>query len=238
MVFALRCQEFARRYPFFMLCDLRQYFPSIDHDILRQILRRKISDLKVLALIALILAGGAGVHHGECGISYFSGDDLFAALRPRGLPIGNLTSQFWANCYLNAFDHFVKRELRCYGYLRFVDDLLFFAENKRQLWECKERTVGRLAGLRLSIHTGAQPRPVTEGIPFLGFLVFPQRRRLKRRKALHFQRRLRRMMRAFRRKEIPLTNVSASVQGWVNHVRYGNTIGLRKVMLGRNLQRI
>jgi hypothetical protein len=57
---------------------------------------------------------------------YFPGDDLFAVLRPRGLPIGNLTSQFWANVYLNPFDHFIKRILRCHGYVRYVDDLLFF----------------------------------------------------------------------------------------------------------------
>ncbi len=56
--------------------------------------------------------------------------DLLAALRTRGLPIGNLTSQFWANAYLNGFDHFVKRELRCPAYVRYVDDLLFFADEQ------------------------------------------------------------------------------------------------------------
>ena len=66
-----------------------------------------------------------------------TGQGLFAALRPRGLPIGNLTSQFWANIYLNPFDHFVKRQLRVKGYLRYVDDLLFFADSKAQLWGWK-----------------------------------------------------------------------------------------------------
>jgi hypothetical protein len=116
-------------------------------------------------------------------------DDLLAALRPRGLPIGNLTSQFWANCYLNPFDHFVKRELRCPGYVRYVDDMLLFGDDKRQLWEWKQAVVGRLARLRLTIHPAAQPRPVTEGIPFLGFIVFPERRRLKRRNGVNFARR-------------------------------------------------
>ncbi|MEA3339918.1 MAG: RNA-directed DNA polymerase, partial [Chloroflexota bacterium] len=92
-------------------------------------------------------------------------DDLFAVDRPRGLPIGNLTSQFWANCYLNPFDHFVKRELRCCkqrgGYLRYVDDFLLFAGDNPTLWEWREAVVERLARFRLTIHPGAHPRPVT-----------------------------------------------------------------------------
>ncbi len=70
---------------------------------------------------------------------YFPGDDLFAVQRLRGLPIGNLTSQFWANVYLNSFDHFVKRELRCGGYVRYVDDFLLFAEDKALLWQLEGR---------------------------------------------------------------------------------------------------
>jgi hypothetical protein len=166
---------------------------------------------------------------------WFPGDDLFAANRSRGLPIGNLTSQFWANCHLNPFDHFVKRELRCQGhspgYLRYVDDLLLFADDKGTLWEWREGVVERMARLRLTIHPGAQPRPVSEGIPFLGFVIFPTHRRLKRRRGIAFQRRLRRKLQACAAGEITLDEVHASVEGWVNHVRYGDTWGLRRAVL-------
>jgi hypothetical protein len=67
------------------------------------------------------------------------------------LPIGNLTSQFWANCYLNPFDHFVKRELRCKGYLRYVDDFLLLADDKATLWAWRETLIERLAQYRLSV---------------------------------------------------------------------------------------
>jgi hypothetical protein len=164
-----------------------------------------------------------------------SGQGLFAANRPRGLPIGNLTSQFWANCYLNPFDHFVKRELRYQGgspgYLRYVDDLLLFADDKGTLWRWREALVERMARLRLTIHPEAHPRPVSEGIPFLGFIVFPTHRRLKRRKGIAFQRRLKRKLAAHAAGEISLDEVHASVQGWVNHVHYGDTWGLRRAML-------
>ena len=79
------------------------------------------------------LGRGVGVLAEEYEMVWFPGDDLFAASQPRGLPIGNLTSQFWANCYLNPFDHFVERELRCRGYVRYVDDCLLFANDKRTI---------------------------------------------------------------------------------------------------------
>jgi hypothetical protein len=90
--------------------------------------------------------------------------------------------------------------------------------------------VDRLASLRLSIHPGAQARPVDEGIPFLGFTVFPWRRRLKRRKAIHFHRRLRGLL-AQSGNEQARDRLAAMVRGWVNHASYGNTTGLRKRVL-------
>jgi len=85
------------------------------------------------------------------------------------------------------------------------------------------------AQLRLTIHEErAHPQPVSEGIPFLGFVLYPHHRRLKRRKGIAFQRRLRHQLQAYRAGTLPLDTVTASVQGWVNHVRYANSYGLRR----------
>ncbi len=90
-----------------------------------------------------------------------------------------------------------------------------------------------MSQFRLTIHQErAQVHPVGEGLPFLGFMVYPDRRRLKRRKGVAYARRLRQMARQYADGEISLDQVSASVQGWINHVRYRNTIGLRKALLG------
>ena len=231
-----RVQALARRYPYVLQCDLRQFFPSVDHALLRPLLALKIADSEVLWLIDRILASGQGVLSDAYDMVYFPGDDLFAALRPRGLPIGNLTSQFWANVYLNPFDHFVTRTLRCSGYVRYVDDFLLFATDKVTLWAWQEAVQERLATLRLTTHAGAHPRPMREGIPFLGFVMFPHRRCLKRRKGIHFQRRFVALIAAYRTGTIPLQQVTASVQGWVSHVRYGNTVGLRKAVLGHAIR--
>jgi retron-type reverse transcriptase len=232
-----RAQTLARRFPYVLQCDVRQFFPSIDHAILRHTLARKVTDNDVLWLIDRILESGRGVLSEVYDMVYFPGDDLFAALRPRGLPIGNLTSQFWANVYLNPFDHFVKRTLRCQGYVRYVDDMLLFAPDKATLWAWKTAAQATLATLRLTIHASAHPRPVREGIPFLGFTLFPQRRRLKRRKGIHFQRRFATLLGAWQAGAFPLEGVTTSVRAWVNHARYGNTVGLRTTVLRRPVRR-
>ena len=118
-----RCQQFARKYQYVLQCDIAQFFPSIDHEVMRETLKRMLPDESVSWLIDRILASGQGVLASEYDMVYFSGDDLLSVNRPRGLPIGNLTSQLWANCYMNPFDHFVCRELRCKAYLRYVDDV-------------------------------------------------------------------------------------------------------------------
>jgi len=208
-----RVQEFSRRFPYVLQCDIQQFFPSIDHERLREILAWSIADPQVLWLVDQILDGSIGIFAEEYTMRYFPGDDLLALFRPRGLPIGNLTSQCWANCYLNGFDHFVKRELRCPGYVRYVDDFLLFGHDKRQMMGWKKALQDRLSQLRLTLHPGAHPRPVTEGVPFLGFVVYPERRRLKRRKGIYFQRRLRRQLAAYQESAKSEEQIQVSVQG-------------------------
>lgn len=128
-------------------------------------------------------------------------------------------------------DYFVTRELGCRGYVRYVDDLLMFADDKTTLWAWRDRVVDRLARLRLTMHAGAHPRPVAEGIPFLGFVIVPERRRLKRRTGVHFSRRLRALVADFHAGLESLDDVQASIRGWVNHARYANSVGLRKAVL-------
>jgi retron-type reverse transcriptase len=226
-----RCQAFARRYRYVLPCDIRQFFPSIDHAILRTTLARKIPDEEVMWLVDQITASGQGVLTEQYEMVWFPGDDLLAGLRPRGLPIGNLTSQFWANCYLNPFDHFVKRELRCLAYVRYVDDMLLFSDDKQTLWRWQAAVIERLAGLRLTIHPGAHARPTTEGIPFLGFVVYPSHRRLKRRKVVHFRRRLQEKLRVYGAGDCAMGDVGVTIRGWLNHARYGDTWGLRRAIL-------
>lgn len=227
-----RCTEFMRRYRYVMLCDVESFFPAIDHAILRETLAMKIGDPAVLRLCEKIIASGEGILTDEYRMRYFPGDDLFVVQRPRGLPIGNMTSQFWANVYLDRLDQFVKHTLRVKGYLRYVDDFVLFADDKADLWRWRDEIIGFLETLRLTIHMGsAQPRPVTQGLGFLGFTVFPDHRRLKRRKGIGYRRHLRGLLADYRAERIPLEAVQASVMAWIGHVQHGDTWGLRKAVL-------
>jgi retron-type reverse transcriptase len=223
------CQRLARRYAYFLQCDVVQFFPSIDHAILRVELQKALPDESLFWLMDKILASGASVLKGEYDMVYFAGDDLFAAQRPRGLPIGNLTSQWWANSYLNPFDHFVRRELGCPAYLRYVDDFMLFSNDKSVLWQWRAAIIRRLANLRLTLHEEhALPRPVTDGIPFLGFVIYPDHRLLKSAKNRAFQGRLNHFLKTATRAQI-----KDSLQGWINHVRYGDTWYLRAAVLDK-----
>ena len=169
-----RLQEFAGRYRYVLRLDNVKHFPSIDHAVLRDILADGIGDSRVMDLATRIIASGDRVLEREYEMVWFPGDDLWAACRPRGLPIGNLTSQFWSNCYMNPLDQFVTREMRCGAYLRYVDDMALFSDSKTELWECKAGIVERLRRLRLTVHEGsAQVAPVAMGVPWLGFVVYP-----------------------------------------------------------------
>ena len=227
-----RCQAFARRYRYVLQCDVVQFFPAIDHAILREVLARRIADPDVMWLVDRILESGAGLLDGEYEMVWFPGDDLFAANRPRGLPIGNLTSQFWANCYLNPLDHFVKRELHCPGYVRYVDDFVLFADDKRLLWDWKRSVQDFLVRYRLALHERESTvYPVTNGIPFLGFRVYPTHRRLKRANGVAFARRLRRGYAALVRGEMTYEDLDRRVRGWAAHAAHGDTYGLRCSLL-------
>lgn len=199
--------------------------------VLKEELFRVIQDKQVRWLVEVILKSGEGVLADQYEMVYFPGDSLLAALRPRGLPIGNLTSQFWSNCYLNPLDWFVTRGLGCRAYLRYVDDFSLFSDSKKQLQQWRSEIVEYLSSLRLIIHTkAAQVSPVTHGIPWLGFIVYPTHRRLKRRNGVKFQRRLAHNISLYRQGAITSAELDAGVQGWINHVRYGDTWSLRKQM--------
>lgn len=227
-----RCQQFARRHRYVLQCDVKQFFPSIDHAILRDRLAHWLADADVLWLIDRILTSGIGVLAEAYTMAWFPGDEPAAVQRPRGLPIGNLTSQFWANVYLDILDQFVKRELKVGAYLRYCDDFLLFGDDKAQLHSWRQAVIDKVAGLRLTLHEGrAQVFPVTTGIPFLGFRVYPTHRRIKRRKAVAFGRRWRNLLQAYANGELSREGLEVSLQGWIAHARHGDTYRLRRSLI-------
>ena len=151
----------------------------------------------------------------------------------KGLPIGNLTSQWWANLYLDQLDHFVKEELRVKHYLRYMDDTVFLSPRKKQLWRWRKEIEVFLEdklALRLNPKTSifpAGPRP----IDFLGYRIWPTHRLLRRDSVKRMRRKLKRMQYQYSRGEISLDKINASIQSWLGHAKHADTYGLRKKLL-------
>src|SRR5262249_8261152 len=123
-----RCQHFARRFRYVLKADVQKFFPSLDHEILKALVARKIKDRDVLWLVGQVIDGS---NPQEEVLNPFPGDARFTpGERRRGIPIGNQTSQFFANVYLDPLDHFVKDRLGIQGYVRYVDDFLVFSDDK------------------------------------------------------------------------------------------------------------
>jgi retron-type reverse transcriptase len=222
-----RCQHFARRCRYVLKADVRKFFPSIDHQVLKSLLARKVKDPDVLRLAGLIIDHS---NPQEDVPLWFPGDDLFTPQeRRRGLPIGNQTSQFFANVTLYPLDHFVKDRLGAAGYVRYCDDFLVFADDKADLAEARRRIADFLAGLRLRLHPHKNVIfPVRQGIAFLGYRVFATHRLLAKANVWRFRRRLRRMQKQYARHGISREQACQRILSWIGHARQADTYRLRE----------
>ncbi len=215
-----RARQFARRYPYFLQCDIRRYFESIDHGVLKALLRRFIKDGRLLALLDTII---------EHSPPYTDPG--------RGLPIGNLTSQHFANLYLGELDHYVKERLRLRGYIRYMDDLLLFAGDKPALHESAleiERFARERLGLQLK-EKSVRLAPVSEGVSFLGVRIFPGTVRLSRRSLRRFRRKLKAAEKAWLLGEIELDQLAAAGAALFGHICHADTLHLRRKLICNTL---
>ncbi len=219
--------QFARSSRYVLQCDIRKYFPSIDHEILKQIIRRKIKCQDTLWLIELIIDGS---NPQEPVVEYFPGDDLLTPLlRRHGLPIGNLTSQFLANLYLNDFDHFVKEKLRVKKYLRYVDDFSLFGDDFQFLAQARREIEQYLATLRLIIHPiKSQLFETRHGANFVGFRVLPERVRVRNDNLRRARRRLKQLQADYARGSVTVKDLIQRLQSWSAHLNHGDTYRLQE----------
>jgi retron-type reverse transcriptase len=229
-----RAREGVRRFPYVLKCDVRKYFASIDHMILSEQLARTIKCQPTLDLAALIIAGFQTAAREDI-IRYYPGDDLFSPHeRRRGLPLGNQTSQFFANLYLNAMDRLIDERLKPGVYTRYVDDFVLFSDSKTRLREMRQAVVESMASLRLEIHPGkSRIYRCAEGVTFLGWRLFPDRTRLVRGNVIRFRRRMKEMQAAYSARRMTWDDVEQRVQAWIGYASQGDTWVLRERLLGR-----
>lgn len=224
-----RYEGFRDRAEFVLRCDIFRYFPAIDHRVLKSDLRRRIACERTLWLADAIIDGS---NPQEPVHIHFPGDDLFAPYeRRRGLPLGNLTSQFFANLYLDGLDHFCKEVLQARGYLRYVDDFALFHDDATVLGEWRCRIGEYLAGRRLKLH----PRKTTiqrtaEPTAFLGYVLSPGRRRLPEDNVRRFRNRWRGLRDRCRADTMTDAEAACRVRSWIAHAEHADTWRLRHAL--------
>jgi len=164
-------------------CDIRKFFASIDHKILLEVLGEYIPDEKIMWLLSEVIESFPSVCHPR-----ENGDPVSGCLDPRlrgddsvGLPLGNLTSQLFANVYMNVFDQFVKHQLKAKYYIRYADDFVFFSEDKLWLESLMPQIKIFLSDkLKLTLHPDKIfLQTIASGVDFLGWVNFIDNRVLR-----------------------------------------------------------
>ena len=173
----LRARQFAGRFGYFLVFDIRKYFDSIDHEMVLDRLRGRFKDARLLHLLERIVR------------SFRSG-------LGRGLPIGSLTSQHLANFYLGPFDRFAKETLRIPGYVRYMDDVAMWSDDRTRLKEMLGEIETFLRDeLALELKPGAYSNRTRHGMDFLGCRVFRRHMTLSRKSRVRYRRKLMRLER-------------------------------------------
>ena len=187
----LRAQEHCRRLPWYLKLDVRGYFASVDHGVLKALVRRRIKGAGVLALVDRII-------------------DAYEAAPGRGLPIGALTSQHFANLYLAPLDRYLLEELRLDGLVRYMDDVVAWhrdrATLRRALAASQELAARRL---RLEIKPSWQLQRTVRGLSLCGFRVYPGTLRLSARRRRRYREARRSWERAYLAGVIDATELQA-----------------------------
>lgn len=212
-----KAQCFSRRFSRFLKLDIRKFFETLDHKVLKADLRHLVKDQRLLELADRI------IEHGAPGSS-----------PGKGLPIGNLTSQHFANHYLSPLDHFIKEKLRVPGYVRYMDDFLLFSDSKNFL-RGAHQTINEFVerNLKLTLKSEATVHaPVSEGIPFLGLRLWPQIVRLDGSGKRRLIRALRAGAEGLVSGRLDEDDLAASLRSRLGHAEHADTLGLRRSLGG------
>ncbi|MEN9558420.1 MAG: hypothetical protein RL141_789 [Candidatus Parcubacteria bacterium] len=206
---------------FALKCDIRKFFDSVDHRILLAILERRIADPDTMWLLQLIVES-----FDKGGMSLFD---------RHGLPIGNLTSQLFANVYMNEFDQFVKHEMKVKYYARYTDDFIVVSADRKYL----ESLIGPFQKfledrLRLSLHPKKiSIRNVAKGIDFLGYVALPHYKVLRSKTRRRIFRKLRDRVMQYRRGDISEHSLSQSLHSYLGALSHADAHQLSEDLKNR-----
>ncbi len=199
---------------FILKADISHYFDTVDHAVLLGTVKKKVKDKKIIWLIKQILNN----YHTSPG---------------KGMPLGNLTSQFFANVYLNDLDQYVKHKLKVKCYIRYVDDFVILNSSESFLEDVKKKIEEYTSNsLLLKLHKEkTKIIPLNRGVGFLGFKIFMYHRLLKKKNKRKFLRKMRELEGMYLKNKVSYDQIYDSLEGWLAHAKHTNTFKLRQKIL-------
>ena len=200
---------------YILKADIKHYFDTVDHEILLNIIKRKIKDDNIIWLIKQIL------------------NNFDSEIKGKGMPLGNLTSQFSANVYLNDLDYFIKHKLKTKYYIRYVDDFVILHNDKKILEEYKEKVNNYLKTLKLELHLDkSKIIPLRNGIAFLGYRIFYHYKLLRKANIRKFEKMFKEELDFLEsRNEEAYQELMKSLQGWFGYSTWANTFKYRNKII-------
>ena len=202
--------------------DVSKYYASINHNRLMELLQTKIHDQSVIDLLKIIVdSTDSGNEHD----SLFAPDSYYFTKGRRGIPIGNLTSQLFANIYLHHADMYAKQTLKIRYYIRYMDDILFFHHDKVQLHSWQQAMTDFLYQ---DLYLTVNPRkvriyPTEQGVSFVGYVIYPYHLRLRGSSVRRFKKRYRKQLSALSLHKIEADDVNKSFASWKAHAAHAST---------------
>lgn len=191
--------------------DIQHYFDSVDHAVLLSIIKKKIEDEKILWLIKVIL------------------NNFESPIQGKGMPLGNYTSQFFANVYLNELDYYVKHILHVKYYIRYVDDFVILHRSTKRLEYYYDCITRYLPYLKIKLHPDkSKITALKDGITFLGYRIFYHYKLLRKRNLRQFQREFRNFLDLCKEGFLRPDGLQKHLEGWFGYAQWANTYNLRK----------
>ncbi|MFH1173500.1 MAG: RNA-directed DNA polymerase [archaeon] len=198
--------------------DICHYFERVDHNVLLSIIARRIQDDDVLWLVKKIL------------------DNYESKETGKGMPLGNWTSQFFANIYLNELDQYVKHDLKVKYYIRYVDDFVILHQSERTLKEYEAKIRQFLTGIKLDLHpTKCSITPLHRGTSFLGYRIFSHHKLPRKRNSYKIQNKLTDLLEGYENCLVDADHVLNSLQGWSAYAKHANSHNFREQLRRRTI---
>ncbi len=195
-------------------CDVKKYFYSIDRTILFQIMKRYITDKKLLEFTKHLICDNR--------------NDLI------GIPIGNYTSQFFANIYLNELDQYIKNVLKVKYYVRYMDDFVLLLKDKATCKTLKQQIETFLAEkLHLELNHKSRYYPSAQGVNFCGYRIWPTHRLLRTRSKRKIKTKVKKWNKIWRENKLDFSIAMPSLQSWLGHASHANSYFITQKVLNQ-----